>query len=559
MGKMLSLIRTDLNTTFGLSSIAYSFKNKKNRWQIIVFSIAMLSLLPSYFLLIKSLDKAYDIYSRIGQKSMFLLSGFLMAQIIVFVFGLLYVMSKYYFSGDLAQLVPLPIKPSHILGSKFVTLMFSEYLTSLPIILPFIFIYGIKDGEGVVYWIYSFLLVAVLPVIPLVLSSILVMFFMKYTNIGRRKDLVRILSSVLFIVLIIYIQLKINTVTQKALLQGDDFLINLVKDSNLLVKNLGLGFPPSMWAALSLASYSNITGLFYLLIFIGAGVLSFIIMIFLSESLFFDGLLGNIEVSASKGRTGKKLSIKSSTGQTKPYLALAKKEIIMLFKTPIYLFNSIGGVIVVPIIMVMTTVSGGEESMKSVINFIETKPEFVALVGIGFLTYMGMLNSVGVTTFSREGKNFWIQRVLPIKIKDQIIGRVLSSIAIQVLGLIALLVALAFVIKLRISTIILITLLGLLGSIPMTQLGMVIDITRPLLTWTNPQQAMKQNLNVLFGMGLGTLYIGGIAALIFNLINKTGVDINLVFIILTIIFVVSIIVLYYVLKGLIKTQFEILE
>ncbi len=557
MGKIISLVKADFNTTFGLSSIAHSFKNKKNRWQIIVFSIAMLSLLPSYILLIGSLDKAYDIYNQIGQKSMFLLSGFLMAQIIVFVFGLLYVMSKYYFSSDLAQLVPLPIKPSYILSSKFITLMFSEYLTSLPIILPFIFIYGLRGGEGAIYWIYSFLLAAMLPVIPLVLSSILVMFFMKYTNIGRRKNLIRTLSSVLFIVLIIYIQLKINTVTQKALIQGNDFLINLVKDSNLLVKNLGLGFPPSMWAALSLSNHVNITGFFYLSIFIGVGVLSFIVMILLSESLFFDGLLGNIEVSASKGRAGKKLSIKNSTGQTKPYLALAKKEIIMLFKTPIYLFNSIGGVIAVPIIMVMTAVSGGEESMESMIGFIETKPELIALVGIGFITLMGMLNSVGVTTFSREGKNLWIQRVLPIKTRDQIIGRILSSIAIQVLGLIALFVALAFIIKLEISTIILITVFGLLGSIPMTQLGMIIDITRPLLTWTNPQQAMKQNLNVLLGMGLGFLYAGGIGFLMFNLIGR--IEINFVFIILAAIFIVSIVILYYILERLISEQFEILE
>lgn len=557
MGKIISLVKTDFNTTFGLSSITHSFKNKKNRWQIIIFSIAMTSLLPSYILLIQSLDKAYGIYNQIGQKPMFLLSGFLVAQVIVFVFGLLYVMSKYYFSSDLAQLVPLPIKPSYILGSKFVTLMFSEYLTSLPILLPFIFIYGIRGGEGVIYWIYSFLLAAMLPVIPLVLSSILVMFFMKYTNIGRRKNLIRTLSSVLFIVLIIYIQLKINTVTQKALLQGDDFLINLVKDSNLLVKSLGLRFPPSMWAALSLSNYANITGFFYLSIFIGVGILSFIVMIFLSEGLFFDGLLGNIEVSASKGRTGKKLSIKNSTRQTKPYLALAKKEIIMLFKTPIYLFNSIGGTIAVPIIMVMTAISGGEESMESMMAFIETKPEFVALVGIGFITLMGMLNSVGVTTFSREGKNLWIQRVLPIKTRDQIIGRILSSIAIQVLGLIALLVALTFIIKLKISTIILIAVFGLLGSIPMTQLGMVIDITRPLLTWTNPQQAMKQNLNVLLGMGLGFLYIGGIGVLVFNLIRK--IEINLVFIILAVIFIVSTVMLYYVLQKLISEQFEILE
>ena len=557
MKKIISLIKTDFNTTFGLSSIAYSFKNKKNRWQTIVFGIAMLSLLPTYFLLVKGLNGVYDIYNQMGQRPMFLLSGFLMSQIMVFVFGLLYVMSKYYFSNDLSQLIPLPIKPSYILGSKFVTLMFSEYFTSLPIILPFILIYGIRGGEGIIYWIYSFLLVTTLPVIPLVLSSILIMLFMKYTNIGRKKDLIRLISATVFIMAMVYIQVKINSIAQKALMQGDDFLINLVNDSNMLVRSMGLRFPPSMWGALSLSNYLNISGLIHLLTFIGVGILSFIIMIFLSKNLFFDGLIGNIEVGASKGRSGKNLSIKDSARETRPYLALAKKEIIILFKTPVYLMNSVGGVIMVPIILLISIMSGGDESMGTMIKVIESKPELIALAGIGFIVGLGMLNSIGATTFSREGRSMWIQRTLPIRPKDQIIGRVLSSLAIQILGIVTMLVSLAFIIKLELLTIILIVILGLLGSIPMTQIGMVIDIIRPLLTWNNPQQAMKQNLNVLIGMGLGTLYLGGLGYLIFNLIGK--IDMNLIFSFLALIFIVSGMLLYYILKKLIIKQFEIIE
>lgn len=557
MKKIISLIKTDLNITYGLSSITYSFKNKKNRWQIIVFALAMLSLIPTYFLMIKGLNGIYDILEQMGQKPMFLLSGFLASQIMIFVLGLLYVMSKYYFSNDLSNLVPLPIKPSYILGSKFVTLMISEYLTSLPIILPFIYIYGTKGGEGLLYWIYSFLLVITLPIIPLVLSSILIMIFMKYTNVGAKKDLMRIVGASLFIVVMIYIQMKIQSIAQKALLQGDDFLLNIVNDSSLLVKKLGLGFPPSQWGALSLSNSSNIVGLINLLAFIGVGVISFFIMIFLSEGLFFGGLIGNIEVSASKGKSGKKLSLKDTAKETKPYIALARKEIIMLFKTPVYLMNAVGGVIVVPILLVMTSMTGGDESLGSFLKLIESKPDFVSLVGIGFIVVLGMLNSIGPTTFSREGKNFWIQRTLPIKAEDQIIGRVLSSLAVQVLGIIALLGSSAFIIKIDISTIILIATLGLLGSIPMTQIGMVIDIIRPYLTWDNPQRAMKQNLNVLIAMGLGTLYAGGIGYLVVKIMNK--VDINLIYGLLTIIFIISSVVLSSILKKLITKQFEVLE
>ncbi|WP_313756101.1 putative ABC transporter permease subunit [Tissierella sp.] len=556
MSKIISLIKTDFNTTFGLSSIAYRFKIKKNRWQLIVFGLAMLSLLPTYFFIVKALYEIYDIYNQIGQKSMFLLSGFLVSQIMIFLFGLLYVMSKYYFSNDLANLVPLPIKPSYILGSKFVTLMLSEYLTSLPVILPFIFIYGMKNGECLIYWLYSLLLVAMLPVIPLVLSSIFIMLFMKYTNIGRKKDLIRTISAVFFLMAMIYVQLKIQTITQKAIIQGEDFVINLVNDSNFLVKKLGSSFPPSKWGALALSNNFNILGMVNLLSFIVVSIISFLIMIILSEGLFFDGLIGNIEVSASKGKA-KKISVKDLSKETKPYLALAKKEVIMLFKTPVYLLNAVGGVIIFPLILAMSTIAGGDESLSQVIDMLGANLGLITLASIGFIVALGMLNSIGATTFSREGKCFWIQRTLPIKVEDQIIGRVLSSLAIQVLGIIALLISLIFIVKLDILNIIFIIILGLLGSIPMTELGMVIDILRPMLDWDNPQKAMKQNLNVLIGMGVGTLYAGGLVFTVIQIIDK--VDINLIYGLLALVFGISTVILFQVLKKIITKQFETIE
>lgn len=554
MNKLLSLIKTDLNTTYGLSAISYSFKSKKNRWQSIIFALAMLSLLPSYVLIVKGLKGMFDIYREIGQQSMFLLSGFLATQGIVFFFGLLYVMSKYYFANDLNHLIPLPIKPSYILGSKFVTLMVSEYLTSLPIILPFIFIYGTKSGEGVFYWIYSILIILTLPIIPLVLASILVMVFMRYTNIGRRKDLLRVVGGIVLFAGIIYVQYKMQQWIGKSLMDKN-FLLQLVKDSNLLVKKLGLFFPPSMWAALSLSNPDSFTSLFHLLSFIGVGAIGFILMMLLSERLFLGGLIGNIEVSSSKGKNGKKVSLETSTVQTKPYIALAKKELIMLFKTPVYLLNSVGGVIILPILLPIIT--GGDKGIDAVMNIIGLNQDLVALAGIAFIMSLGMLNSIGSTTFSREGKNFWIQRVLPIKPGDQIIGRVLSSLVVQGIGVIALTISLIFLIDTNIKTILIIAVIGLLGSIPMTQLGMLIDIIRPYLTWDNPQRAMKQNLNVLIAMGLGSIYGGGIGYVTFK--SMDNVDVSIIFLSLIIVFILSAFILYKVLEKLIAKQFRELE
>lgn len=552
MNKMISLIKVDINNTYGLSTMAHSLKDKKNRWRFIIFGILMMSLIPTYIMLIRALGNMYDASIQIGQRSYFLQMGIFASQILVFVFGIIYVMSKYYFSNDLDQLVPLPIKSSHILGSKFVTLMISEYLTSLPIILPFILIYGIRGKEGILYWIYSFLLALGIPVLPLVIASILVMIFMKYTNIKGKKDLLRIVGSSIFLFLILFIQFQMQSIMQKVIAGGDEFYINLAKNSNLLVMKLGVVFPPSMWGTLSLVNYGNFSGLSYVLLFFLVSIIGYIIMILLSEKIFFDGLIGNMEVYSSKSRGSRIIGIKDSIKINKPYISLAKKEVKILFRTPVYLLNSVGGVIILPAVLVMSTVTG-DESLELLTKVLGEFPHFIVLPAIGMIVFLGMLNSIGCTTFSREGKNFWIQRTLPIRIEDQIIGRVLSSLIIQLVGIVAMISSIFFIAKIRLGNILIIAILGLLGSIPMTQIGMIIDILRPLLIWDNPQKAMKQNLNVLIGMGVGFLYGGILTFLTIKLFDK--IDINYIYIILALIFILSSYILYIILKKLISKQF----
>jgi ABC-2 type transport system permease protein len=51
--------------------------------------------------------------------------------------------------------------------------------------------------------------------------------------------------------------------------------------------------------------------------------------------------------------------------------------------------------------------------------------------------------------------------------------------------------------------------LALLAGFFLTAIGMIIDLARPLLDWTNPQKAMKQNLNVLLSMFASLGFLAG--------------------------------------------------
>jgi len=67
--------------------------------------------------------------------------------------------------------------------------------------------------------------------------------------------------------------------------------------------------------------------------------------------------------------------------------------------------------------------------------------------------------------------------------------------------------------------------LALVGGVALTVMGMIIDLARPLLQWTNPMKAIKQNLNVVFALlaELGVLAVIGYGL---NILSKAGVSGN---------------------------------
>ena len=73
--------------------------------------------------------------------------------------------------------------------AKFLTVVVYEYLTELIMLFPILMVYGVKNGEGIGFYLMSAVVFLLVPVVPLIMASIIVMIIMRFTNIGRHKDL----------------------------------------------------------------------------------------------------------------------------------------------------------------------------------------------------------------------------------------------------------------------------------------------------------------------------------------------------------------------------------
>lgn len=167
-------------------------------------------------------------------------------------------------------------------------------------------------------------------------------------------------------------------------------------------------------------------------------------------------------------------------------------------RTPVFLLNGILVSVLLPAMLLMMSKSGSIPFGRTLLQSLEARNSTpVILILALFMTVCGSFNSTASSTFSREGAQFWISRVVPVAPRDQIAAKFLHSYLVSVLGIVIALAVIGFLFPVKTGTMIVALILALVASVLFTDVGMMIDLARPLLDWTHPQKAVKQNLNVM--------------------------------------------------------------
>ena len=127
-------------------------------------------------------------------------------------------------------------------------------------------------------------------------------------------------------------------------------------------------------------------------------------------------------------------------------------------------------------------------------------PLIVILGSALFMTICGSINGTASSTFSREGAEFWISRVIPVAPREQAAAKFVHSYLVAMLGVVTASIVAAIFFHLKAAHLAPAFVLSMVAGVLLTAVGMMIDLARPLLDWTNPQKAIKQNLNVLLAL-----------------------------------------------------------
>ncbi len=535
MHKFFSLLKLQINAQYGLSYARYSLKNdKKALWKGLglglVLLFALVEIVGLYAFLMFQL---YKTATAIATPEIVLTMAAVISGLVVLIFGIFYILSTLFLAKDTEFLASLPIPQGSVFVSKFMLVLLGEYPFAFFLMLPPVIIYGVGTGQGVLYYLIAIICTLFIPLVPLVISAVLSLLLMNIVSRSRRRDLITIIGSIILMVVIIGGQ---NYLMSRIPENDKDFMMTLLQSSNTLIEFMGRAFPPSVWVtkALSAGGLDSALNLLYLII---TSLAAFGLVYFLASFIYQKGAVAQLETQSKPGKT------KLTYGASSHVMAIFKNEWRIVLRTPIYALNSLVVVILAPLMMMMPMFGGNfanDPDMKFLFDLIqsgESQADLLLIVA-GIITALSLINPAVSSTFSREGKNFWVLKNIPVKPEIQIYGKLLAGYSISfgaaVLG--AVMAMLSFKIS-PVLTLMIIVLCAL-ALIPISAISLYIDFKRPKLSWNNPQEAIKQNMNVVFGMLIGFLMIS-IFGVIGYFINTLNLSVYAVFGIMVLVLYIS--------------------
>jgi ABC-2 type transport system permease protein len=364
--------------------------------------------------------------------------------------------------------------------------------------VPAYIFYAVEISAGIGFWLIALLTLPFVPIIPLALSALLALPLSKLASKFRNRELITAVFMVAFVIALTIGSMMLS-VSAGRVAEGDISIIeNMFTDAEPALRLMTSVFPPAMWLALGLTFASDAA--ISLLLFFGVSVAMMALTVYLAGKFYYAGVLAILETPRKK-KSGKvrKTDIKAE----RPILALARSDFKQVLRTPIYALNSFSGIFIGLMVFVMPLIMGTDwdEFKTGLLNVIlNTDPALLLVIMTLIGSAPGLINPAASTAFSRDGRAVWLMQTIPVPPKIQVAAKILSAAAIGAISGIAIYTCVCIIFPQLIPF----AVMGLIPSIfvaaSASAMSMIPDILSPKLKWDNEAEAMKQNMNAIWGM-----------------------------------------------------------
>lgn len=476
MSNFWLLLKTSIINNLGINKLFAKFKKKHGRSSVIIISIltflgilVLLGFMSFYFFVYGT------ILEQVNNEKIILLLGIAFGAFFMVLSTVTKANGYLFRTKDFDMLMSMPIKPQAIVASKILSLTILNYLTFSFIYIPSLIVYGIFVETTVIFWLLAVLVLLITPLLPISIFSFLAYIIGHITAKMRHKNILSIILFLIFFVGIMAFSMASSTVEENPALFADGAF--------KIAKNM---YYPGYMAYLGLQG-----DWMMLLEFLAINILPFIIFIYVIGKFY-------VKINSRLGMKAKSKGFKVEEIKTSKEVSAARvifrKELKRYFSLPMYVVNTIGGPLIIPIIMVLLYFQ--QSSMFQTAN--EQDLQLLQLFMIAFAFLGPGISPTTSSSISLEGKQFWIIKSAPVRTKDVFIGKMAITILITVPFIIIGAFIGLFLYKFDITTLIIFIIIGSISAILSSALGLYMNVLKPKFNWDAEIKVVKQSASVLF-------------------------------------------------------------
>lgn len=205
----------------------------------------------------------------------------------------------------------------------------------------------------------------------------------------------------------------------------------------------------------------------------------------------------------------KRKCIKMSYKKHEKVSALFRRELKRYFSTPVYLLNTMLGIVSLVLLTFYSCLKINTVTMYLKLIGISFKVENTSILLAFVVSLLIILSNVTYASISIEGKQRELLKSYPISIKELLLAKYLFHLSLTVPMIFICATLLGIVCRMNVSEYCLLFLLPTVFSVFAGALGLLINLVFPNYEWENVTYIVKQSISAIITILLSVLIAGG--------------------------------------------------
>ena len=394
--------------------------------------------------------------------------------------------STLYLAKDNELLLALPVPASKILVARLSGVYLMGLLYEMIVMVPVLIVWFIYADLTVLGIIFSLLIPLVISVLVLTLSCVLGWVVALVSSRLKNKSFITVVLSLAFIAAYYYFYM-----------QAYEMLGELVSNAEAIgdgVKNvLNLFYQMGLAAEGSISSMMLFTGIILAL---------FMVVYFVLSRTFIK------IATTNKGSAGtkKKISIGKEAKISSVDKALLFKERKRFTSSANYMMNCGLGT-VFTLVAAVALIIGGDAFSEVMQESFGGSEGLLLLVATAAAVTVSCMNDISAPSVSLEGKSLWLLQSLPVDPWKVLWAKIRLHWYITSIPTIVLLLACKFVFGFDSLEWLVMFAVVILFIMFMAEFGLIMNLLKPNLEWTNEVVPIKQSMSVFIAMFGGWILV----------------------------------------------------